>query len=87
MVDAMHYIKQRPVKAIQFCKKTSGSDFRFVVDFEGGGQYDAPLLKSDYGRGLFGDCFRPSCYHCTCRGTNRVADLSYGLISEPAGGL
>lgn len=83
MVDAMHYIKQRPVKAIQFCKKTSGNDFRFVVDFEGGGQYDAPLLKSDYGRGLFRGLFlRPSCYHCTCRGTNRVADLSMGSFQS-----
>ena len=52
-VEAMHYIKQRRVKTVQFCKKTSGADSRFVVDFEGGGQYDAPLTKSDYGRGLF----------------------------------
>ncbi len=72
MVDAMHYIKQRPVKAIQFCKKTSGSDFRFVVDFEGGGQYDAPLLKSDYGRGLFGDCF------CVRRATTAPAGAPIG---------
>ena len=79
MVDSMHYIKQRPVKAVQFCKKNTGSDSRYVVDFEGGGQYDAPLTKSDYGRGLFRGLFlRPACYHCTCCTTNRPADLTLG---------
>ena len=81
MLEAMHYIKQRRVKAVQFCKKVSGSGSRFVVDFEGGGQYDAPLLKSDYGRGLFRGLFlRPSCYRCTCCNTNRVADLTMGFF-------
>ena len=79
VVDAMHYIKQRRVTAVQFCKKLTGSESRFVVDFEGGGQYDAPLGKSDYGRGLFRGLFlRPACYHCTCCSTNRVADLTFG---------
>ena len=79
MVDSMHYIKQRRVKAVQFCKKITGSDSRYVVDFEGGGQYDAPLTKSDYGRGLFRGLFlRPACYHCTCCSTNRPADLTLG---------
>ena len=80
-VEAMHYIKQRRVKTVQFCKKTSGADSRFVVDFEGGGQYDAPLTKSDYGRGLFRGLFlRPACYHCPYCSTNRAADLTLGTF-------
>lgn len=79
MVDAMRYIKQRRVKAVQFCKKVIGSESRFVVEFDGGRQYDAPLLKSDYGRGLFRGLFlRPACYHCTYCNTKRVADLTIG---------
>ena len=80
-VEAMHYIKQRRVKTVQFCKKISGADSRFVVDFEGGGQYDAPLTKSDYGRGLFRGLFlRPACYHCPYCSTNRAADLTLGTF-------
>ena len=80
-VEAMHYIKQRRVKTVQFCKKTLGADSRFVVDFEGGGQYDAPLTKSDYGRGLFRGLFlRPACYHCPYCSTNRAADLTLGTF-------
>lgn len=81
MVEAMRYIKQRRVQTVQFCKKMSGGDHRFVVGYEGGGQYDAPLLKSDYGRGLFRGLFlRPACYHCTCCNTNRVSDLTMGAF-------
>ena len=82
VVDAMSYIKQKQATAVTFCKKLAGSSSpRFFVRFEGGGSYDAPLPKSDYGRGLMRDLFlRPACYQCPYAGTNRVADLTMGVF-------
>ncbi len=83
VVDTMSYIKQKRAISVSFCKKSAGSNVpRFCVRFEDGGSYDAPLLKSDYGRGLMRDLLlRPSCYQCPYAGTNRVADLTMGIFS------
>lgn len=81
VVEAMAYIKQRRAVAVQFCRKLCGEDPRFVVEFEGGRRYDAPLLKSDYGRGLFRTLFlRPACYHCPYHSVNRSADITMGTF-------
>lgn len=81
VIDAMSYIKQHRAVSVHFCQKRPGSDQHFVVAFEGGGHYDAPLIKSDYGRGLLRALFlRPACYHCSYHCANRPADLTMGTF-------
>lgn len=49
----MAYIKQQKPLSVDFRGKLNGeSTRRFHVTFENGGQYDAPLLRSEVGRGL-----------------------------------
>ena len=49
----MAYVKQSKPLRVTFSGKLAGdSQRRFRVEFEGGGRYDAPLAKSELGRGI-----------------------------------
>ena len=77
-VRSMAYVKQQKPLSVDFCGKLSGeSGRRFRVTFDRGGQYDAPLLRSELGRGITRGIFlRPACYACTYTSTDRVGDLT-----------
>ena len=77
-VRSMAYVKQQKPLSVDFCGKLNGeSGRRFRVTFDRGGQYDAPLLRSELGRGITRGIFlRPACYACTYTSTDRVGDLT-----------
>lgn len=82
LLRSMAYIKRHPPVEVHFFDKLPGEKgLRFRVRFEGGGQYDAPLGKSELGRGLHQRLFlRPACYQCPYASTDRPADLTLGLF-------
>ena len=47
------------------------------AEFADGREYLEPFYATDYGR-AFGIFSRPSCYTCTYKGDNRVADITFG---------
>ena len=77
-VRSMAYIKQQKPLSVDFRGKLNGeSTRRFHVTFENGGQYDAPLLRSEVGRGLARGIFlRPACHTCGYTSTDRTGDLT-----------
>ena len=81
-VESMNYVKRHRAVEVRFCEKMKGEkDRRFRVRFEGGGTFDAPLGKSQMGRGIARRLFlRPACYHCAYANTNRSADLTMGAL-------
>ena len=83
MVRSMAYIKQKEPLSVQFVRKNADSgERRFRVSFEGGGHYDAPFEKSEFGRGFHrGLTLRPACHNCGYTTTDRVGDLSLGMFT------
>ena len=83
-VESMNYVKRHRAVEVRFCEKMKGEkERRFRVRFEGGGTFDAPLGKSQLGRGIARRLFlRPACYHCAYANTNRPADLTMGALWE-----
>ena len=86
-VRSMAYVKQQRPLAVDFCGKLSGeSGRRFRVTFDRGGQYDAPLLRSELGRGITRGIFlRPACHACGYTSTDRTGDLT--LCDMTGGGI
>lgn len=80
LVRSMAYVKQRRPVNVNFCHRLPGDkEQRFRVVFEGGATYDAPLRKTEFGRGLFRGLFlRPACHTCPYANINRVGDLTLG---------
>ncbi|WP_440555669.1 Coenzyme F420 hydrogenase/dehydrogenase, beta subunit C-terminal domain, partial [Vescimonas sp.] len=78
LVRSMAYVKQQRPLTVDFCGKLSGDSVRrFHVSFENGGQYDAPLLRSELGRGITRGLFlRPACHTCGYTSTDRTGDLT-----------
>lgn len=89
LVDTMGYIKRRAVVGVHFAEKTAdGKGRRFRVWFEGGGTYDAPLRKSQLGRGYMRRLMlRPACHTCPYATTNRVGDITLGVWRSEDGSL
>ena len=85
MVRFMAYAKQKKPLSVTFCGKEEGQrDRYFRVTYEGGSTYTAPLVKTDYGRGLHRRLFlRPACHNCSYTCTDRVGDLSLGSYVHP----
>lgn len=83
LMHSMAYIKQKNPKAVQFCAKLAGEkERRFRVFFEGGSTYDAPLPKSEFGRGIYRALsLRPACHSCPYAGTDHPADLTMGIFT------
>lgn len=81
MVRSMAYIKQKKPLAVQFVhKNTDNGERRFHVSFEGGGRYDAPFAKSEFGRGFYrGLTLRPACHSCPYASADRVGDVTLGM--------
>ena len=48
-----------------------------LAEFENGKRYEKPLYKTYFGY-AFAVFLRPSCYHCSFKGKNRVADVTIG---------
>ena len=86
LVRSMAYVKQKKPLSVEFCGKLSGdSQRRFRVTFENGGQYDAPLLRSEVGRGIERGLFlRPVCYTCGYTSTDRTGDLTLCNMTDGA---
>ena len=82
LVHSMAYIKQKQPRAVQFCAKLAGEkERRFRVFFDGGGTYDAPLTKSEFGRSICRALsLRPACHTCPYAGTDHPADLTMGVF-------
>lgn len=80
LVRSMAYVKQKKPVSVCFCHKLPrGKEKLFRVTFEGGSTYDAPLNKTEFGRGLSRALFlRPVCHACPYATTNRTGDLSLG---------
>lgn len=91
LVDTMSYIKRRSVVNVHFADKLpQTTERRFRVWFDGGGTYDAPLSKSQFGRGYLRRLLlRPACHTCPYANGNRVGDITlgtfHGLTGELAG--
>lgn len=81
MVRSMAYIKQKRPISVQFVHKNADNgQRRFHVCFEGGGSYDAPFAKSEFGRGFRrGLTLRPACHSCAYTSTDRPGDLTLGM--------
>ena len=77
LVRSMAYVKQQRPLTVDFCGKLSGDSVRrFHVSFENGGQYDAPLLRSELGRGITRGLFlRPACHTCGYTSTAKGAQI------------
>ena len=82
LVQTMTYIKRRRAVSVQFAHKQAGmKERRFRVHFEGGGTYDAPISKSQLGRGYVSRLLlRPACHTCPYANTNRVGDITLGTF-------
>lgn len=80
LVKSMAYVKQKAPVAVEFCRKLPDTaEHRFFVTFAGGKTYDAPLAKTEFGRGLKRRIFlRSACHTCPYAGTNRTGDLTLG---------
>ena len=78
MVRSIAYIKRKEPVAVDFCAKLPGDrDRRFRVRFSDDSTFDAPLPKSEYGRGLDRALFlRRSCHSCPYACTQHPADLT-----------
>ncbi|MBQ0037247.1 MAG: Coenzyme F420 hydrogenase/dehydrogenase, beta subunit C-terminal domain [Clostridiales bacterium] len=78
IVRSMAYVKRKTPVAVEFCAKLAGDrERRFRVQFNDGSVFDAPLLKSEYGRGIDRALFfRKSCHSCTYACTQHPADLT-----------
>lgn len=89
LVEAMTYIKRRRAVKVSFSDKLPGEkEPRFRVWFEGGGVYDAPISKSQFGRGyLHRLLLRPACHTCPYATANRVGDITLGRFRELEGPL
>lgn len=81
IVRSMAYIKQKKPVSVQFVhKNTDSGERRFHVSFEGGGSYDAPFAKSEFGRGFHRRLtLRPACHICPYTSTDRPGDLTLGM--------
>ncbi len=77
-VCSMAYVKQQKPLSVDFCGKLNGEcGRRFRVTFENGRHYDAPLLRSELGRGITRGIFlRPACHTCAYANTDRTGDLT-----------
>ena len=86
LVRSMAYVKQQRPLTVDFCGKLAGdSGRRFHVTFANGGQYDAPLLHSELGRGITRGLFlRPACHTCGYTSTDRTGDLT---LCDLTGGI
>lgn len=86
LVNSMAYVKQRRPVSVDFCAKLAGDTHRrFRVAFEGGGRYDAPLVKSELGRGLArGLVMRPACHTCPYTSVDRPGDITLGVLKTAA---
>lgn len=82
LVQSMTYIKRKAVVSVQFAHKLEGAkEGRFRVYFEGGGTYDAPVSKSQLGRGYLSRLLlRPACHTCPYANGNRVGDITLGTF-------
>lgn len=82
IMESMSYVKRHRAVDVRFCDKLKGEkERRFRVWFEGGGSFDAPLSKSQLGRGVSRRLFlRPACYSCAYANTNRPGDLTMGTV-------
>ena len=82
LLQTMAYIKQHEPLSVQFFGKLPGErERRFHVAFQGGGVYDAPIGRSDFGRGLLRGLFlRPACHACPYVTADRPGDLTLGLF-------
>lgn len=80
LLNSMAYIKRRAAVAVQFSYKQAGEkERRFRVHFDGGGAYDAPVSKSQLGRGYLRRLLlRPACHTCPYANANRVGDITLG---------
>lgn len=78
LLRSMAYVKQQEPRTVDFCQKAEGESQRwFRVTFANGGTYDAPLLRSELGRGLERGLFmRPACHTCGYTSTDRVGDVT-----------
>ena len=84
LVRSMAYVKQSRPLRVTFSGKLAGdSQRRFRVEFEGGGHYDAPLTKSELGRGITRGLFmRPACHACPYTSTDRPGDVTLGVLKS-----
>lgn len=84
LVKSMAYIKQHRPLSVDFRAKLPGElHRRFRVEFEGGGRYDAPLTKSELGRGMARGLFmRPACHTCPYTSIDRPGDLTLGVLKS-----
>lgn len=82
LIQSMAYVKQRRPVSVDFRGKLPGEvQRRFRVEFEGGGHYDAPLAKSELGRGMArGLVMRPACHTCTYTSVDRPGDVTLGTL-------
>ncbi len=82
LVKSMAYVKQKPPVAVEFSRKEpEGTGRRFFVTFAGGKTYDAPLAKTEFGRGLKRRLFlRSACHTCPYASANRPGDLTLGTF-------
>lgn len=89
LMEAMSYIKRRRAVSARFLDKLPGEkEPRFRVWFEGGGIYDAPISKSQFGRGYFRRLLlRPACHSCPYATANRVGDITLGHFRGIEGAL
>lgn len=78
MVRSIAYVKRKTPVAVDFCGKLPGDrERRFRVRFDDESTFDAPLPKSEYGRGLERALFlRKACHSCTYTCTQHPADLT-----------
>ncbi len=86
LVASMAYVKQHRPLRVTFSGKLAGEcQHRFRVEFEGGGHYDAPLAKSELGRGIArGLLLRPACHTCPYTSIDRVGDVTLGIVKGAA---
>lgn len=88
LLQTMAYIKQHEPLSVQFFGKLPGErERRFHVAFQGG-VYDAPIGRSDFGRGLLRGLFlRPACHACPYVTADRPGRPDARVVSRPAEGF
>ena len=86
MVRSIAYVKRKQPVAVDFCAKLPGDrDRRFRVRFDDDSTFDAPLPKSEYGRGLDRGLFlRPACHHCAYACIQHPSDLTLAACTAAA---
>lgn len=69
---------EREIESITFRNKDTGwRNYRFKVDFKGGGSHAEPMRKNIFMRGFLYDLYlRPSCHECPAKGGSSGADMA-----------